>query len=121
MVWFIWYQVHSKLASTASRRVLYETELLEQFDHTEAASEFFALLDHQLNKVNEFYRKKEKEFLDRGECLEKQLHILLELKSTLKDQHKNKANSSHHDSNDEVCVSGTISCGMKVKLRKLNK
>ncbi|KAI3719932.1 hypothetical protein L6452_20838 [Arctium lappa] len=102
--------VHSKLASTASKGVLYQTELLEQFDGTEAASEFFALLDLQLNKVNEFYRKKEKEFLDRGECLEKQLHILIELKTALKEQHKNKANSSHHDSKDEDFLSGTISC-----------
>lgn len=102
--------VHSKLASTASKGVLYQTELLEQFDGTEAASEFFALLDLQLNKVNEFYRKKEKEFLDRGECLEKQLHILIELETALKEQHKNKANSSHHDSKDEDFLSGTISC-----------
>ncbi|GJZ32310.1 phosphate transporter PHO1 homolog 1 [Tanacetum coccineum] len=102
--------VHSKLASTASRRVLYETELLEQFDHSEAAREFFALLDLQLNKVNEFYRKKEKEFLDRGECLEKQLHILLELKTALKKQNKNKASSSHHDSKDVDSISATISC-----------
>nr|XP_043624537.1 phosphate transporter PHO1 homolog 1 [Erigeron canadensis] len=101
--------VHSKLASTSSRALLYETEVLEQFDQTEAASKFFALLDHQLNKVNEFYRKKEKEFLDRGECLEKQLHILVDLKTALKYQHKNKANSSHHDSKD-VELSGTISC-----------
>ncbi|XP_076907979.1 phosphate transporter PHO1 homolog 1-like [Bidens hawaiensis] len=98
--------VHSKL-ETASKGVVYKTELLEQFDHTEAAaSAFFALLDLQLNKVNEFYRKKEKEFLDRGECLEKQLHILVELKTALKDQHKNKANSSK----DEDSISGTISC-----------
>ncbi|KVH97462.1 phosphate transporter PHO1 homolog 1 [Cynara cardunculus var. scolymus] len=102
--------VHSKLASTASKGVLYQTELLEQFDGTEAASEFFALLDLQLNKVNEFYRKKEKEFLDRGECLGKQLHILIELKTALKEQHKNKTNSSHHDSKDEDFLSGTISC-----------
>ncbi|KAJ9563651.1 hypothetical protein OSB04_008811 [Centaurea solstitialis] len=102
--------VHSKLASTASKGVLYQTELLEQFDGTEAASEFFALLDLQLNKVNEFYRKKEKEFLDRGECLEKQLHILIKLKTALKEQRKNKANSSHHDSKDEDFLSGTISC-----------
>ncbi|KAD4983003.1 hypothetical protein E3N88_19674 [Mikania micrantha] len=102
--------VHSKLGSTRSEGVLYETELLEQFDHTEAASAFFALLDLQLNKVNEFYRKKEKEFLDRGECLEKQLHILVELKTALKDQNKIIANSSHHDSKDEDSISGIISC-----------
>lgn len=111
------YQVHSKLASTASSRILYETELLEQFDHTEAASEFFTLLDHQLNKVNEFYRKKEKEFLDRGECLEKQLHILVELRTALKDQQKYKANSSHHDSKDEDSISASISCGTTVKFK----
>ncbi|KAL4586543.1 hypothetical protein LXL04_011179 [Taraxacum kok-saghyz] len=103
--------VHSKLQSTSSKRLLYQTELLEKFADTEAATDFFALLDLQLNKVNEFYRKKEKEFLDRGECLEKQLHILIELKNAIKDQQKNKANSSHRDSKDEDSISGSISCG----------
>lgn len=104
--------VHSKLQTTASRGILYQTELLEKFADSEAASKFFALLDLQLNKVNEFYRKKEKEFLDRGECLEKQLHILIELKTAIKDQHKNKANSSsRHHSKDEDSISGSISCG----------
>ncbi|KAJ0638669.1 putative SPX domain-containing protein [Helianthus annuus] len=102
--------VHSKLTSTTTRGVVYETELLDQLDHTKATSAFFALLDQQLNKVNEFYRKKEKEFLERGECLEKQLHILVELKTALKDQHKNKASSSYHDSKDEDSISGTVSC-----------
>ncbi|KAL7603128.1 phosphate transporter PHO1 homolog 1 [Lactuca sativa] len=102
--------VHSKLQSTNSKGVLYQTELLEKFADTEAASEFFALLDLQLNKVNEFYRRKEKEFLDRGECLEKQLNILIDLKNAIKDQHKNKATSSHHDSKDEDSISGSISC-----------
>lgn len=113
VVWLMWYQVHSKLASTASRRFLYETELLEQFDRSEAVREFFVLLDLQLNKVNEFYRKKEKEFLDRGECLEKQLDILVELKTALKKQHKNKASSSQHE--DVDFISATISCGTKLK------
>ncbi|KAM0047727.1 putative SPX domain-containing protein [Helianthus debilis subsp. tardiflorus] len=102
--------VHSKLTSTTTRGVVYETELLDQLDHTKATSAFFALLDQQLNKVNEFYRKKEKEFVERGECLEKQLHILVELKTALKDQHKNKASSSYHDSKDEDSISGTVSC-----------
>ncbi|KAI7726292.1 hypothetical protein M8C21_014348 [Ambrosia artemisiifolia] len=102
--------VHSKVEWTASKGVLYQTELLEQSDHTEAASAFFALLDLQLNKVNEFYIKKEKAFLERGECLEKQLHILVELKTALKDKQKSKANSSHRGSKDEVTISGTILC-----------
>lgn len=111
----MWYQVHSKLQSTNSKGVLYQTELLEKFADTEAASEFFALLDLQLNKVNEFYRRKEKEFLDRGECLEKQLNILIDLKNAIKDQHKNKATSSHHDSKDEDSISGSISCGKQLR------
>ncbi|KAJ0815219.1 putative SPX domain-containing protein [Helianthus annuus] len=102
--------VHSKVAWTSNKGVLYQTELLEQSDHNEAASAFFALLDLQLNKVNEFYLAKEKAFLDRGECLEKQLHILVELKTALKDKQKSKANSSHHGSKDEVTISGIISC-----------
>ncbi|GFZ16172.1 hypothetical protein Acr_25g0005810 [Actinidia rufa] len=43
--------VHKKLASLASTCYLYETELLEQFADTDAAHEFFACLDLQLNKM----------------------------------------------------------------------
>ncbi|KAI4379172.1 hypothetical protein MLD38_005502 [Melastoma candidum] len=74
--------VHKKLASSASSGDLYETELMEQLlADCEAAKEFFSCLDFQLNKVNQFYRTKEKEFLDRGETLKQQMDILLELKS----------------------------------------
>lgn len=96
-------QVHQKLASSD----LYETELLEQFADTDAAKEFFALLDLQLNKVNQFYKGKEAEFLERGDSLEKQMQILVELKTALKQQHPKGSSSKEDDS-----ISGTISCGI---------
>lgn len=44
---------------------------------------FFEILDDELKKVNEFYSEKESEFLERGELLNKQLEILLNLKRVL--------------------------------------
>ncbi|KAI3966937.1 hypothetical protein MKX01_017588 [Papaver californicum] len=79
-------QVHKRLASSASKGDLYETELLEQFADTDAAKEFFSRLDLQLNKVNQFYKAKEKEFMERGGSLEKQMEILVNLKQKLKQQ-----------------------------------
>jgi xenotropic and polytropic retrovirus receptor 1 len=75
-----------KLTGSASRgRDVYETELLDEQlaggDKTDAAAEFFARLDAQLNKVNQFYKCKEKEFLERGGSLRKQMDILAELKA----------------------------------------
>ncbi|KAJ8631116.1 hypothetical protein MRB53_024439 [Persea americana] len=100
-------QVHKKLASSASKGDMYETELLEQFADTEAAKEFFACLDHQLNKVNQFYKAKENEFLERGESLKKQMEILIELKATLKQQ---RAQSSSQELKEDVSISHTILC-----------
>ncbi|KAG2596184.1 hypothetical protein PVAP13_5KG145200 [Panicum virgatum] len=60
----------------------YETELLAAADADAAAArEFFARLDAQLNKVNRFYRGKEKEFLERGQSLRRQMDILAGLKA----------------------------------------
>ncbi|GFZ16179.1 EXS (ERD1/XPR1/SYG1) family protein [Actinidia rufa] len=98
-------QVHNKLASSASTGDLYETELLEQFADTDTAHEFFACLDLQLNKVNQFYRMKEKEFLERGDLLKEQMEILNELKTALKQQCSKGSSSQEDDS-----ISGTISC-----------
>lgn len=101
-------QVHRKLAGSASKGDMYETELLEQFADTDATKEFFACLDQQLNKVNKFYRAKEEEFMERGESLKKQMDILLELKSAL----KNKGGGSSLDSREEdQSISCTLSCG----------
>ncbi|XP_058195047.1 phosphate transporter PHO1 homolog 1-like [Rhododendron vialii] len=101
-------QVHRKLASSASKGDFYETELLEQFDDTDAANEFFSCLDLQLNKVNQFYRTKEKEFVERGDSLKKQMEILVELKTAMK-QHREKGSSSK-ETKDDDSFSGTISC-----------
>ncbi|XP_022777019.1 phosphate transporter PHO1 homolog 1 [Durio zibethinus] len=108
-------QVHKKLAASASKGDLYETELLEQFADTDAAKEFFACLDMQLNKVNQFYKTKEKEFLERGESLKKQMEILIELKTIL--QQKRKGASAQEDSKEDASISCTISCEESVKDR----
>ncbi|XP_047340906.1 phosphate transporter PHO1 homolog 1 [Impatiens glandulifera] len=97
-------QVHKKLASSASTGDMYQTELLEHFADTDADAEFFARLDLQLNKVNQFYRNKEKEFIERGDSLKRQMEILVELKEVLKQQQRDKC------SKEEVSISGLISC-----------
>ncbi|KAH6762982.1 EXS family protein [Perilla frutescens var. hirtella] len=101
-------QVHRKLAASASKTDMYETEMLEHFADTDAAVEFFACLDLQLNKVNQFYRTKEKEFLERGDSLLKQMEILIELKTALKQKQTKEPSSP--DSKEEASISGTISC-----------
>lgn len=103
------FQVHRKLAASDSKGDMYETELLEQSGDTDAAAEFFACLDHQLNKVNQFFRTKEKEFLDRGDSLRNQMEILIELKTML-EQKRGKGPLSQESKEDDS-VSGTISCG----------
>ncbi|KAG6468902.1 hypothetical protein ZIOFF_073597 [Zingiber officinale] len=101
-------QVHKKLTISESRGVMYETELLEEFADTDAAKDFFARLDLQLNKVNKFYSAKEKEFLERGESLKKQMEILLELQAALKNQRGRI--SSTNDAKDDSSISCSISC-----------
>ncbi|KAA8529230.1 hypothetical protein F0562_033971 [Nyssa sinensis] len=96
------------LASTASKGDVYETKLLEQFADTDAATEFFACLDLQLNKVNQFYRTKEGEFLERGDSLKKQMEILIQLKTAIKQQHGKDA--SFQDSKEDDSIPGSISC-----------
>lgn len=108
------FQVHRKLASSSFNGDMYETELLEQFSDTDATKEFFACLDQQLNKVNMFYRTKEKEFMDRGDSLKKQMEILLVLKSTFKEQ-QSKAGSSHGSKEDQS-ISSTFSNGTQLTL-----
>lgn len=97
-----------------SKGDLYETELLEHFADTEAAAEFFALLDLQLNKVNQFFRTKEKEFVERGESLKKQMEILIELKAALIKQQRDKGTSSGQNTKEDESISGTISCGNRI-------
>ncbi|XP_054776070.1 phosphate transporter PHO1 homolog 1 [Prosopis cineraria] len=96
--------VHRKLAGSACKGDMYETELLEQFADTDATKEFFACLDQQLNKVNKFYRTKEEDFIGRGESLKKQMDLLLELKSEF-----NKKACSSQDSKEDQSISCTFS------------
>lgn len=117
MVLMLFEQVHKKLASSGSNNDVYETELLEKIaDDTDAAKEFFVCLDMQLNKVNQFYKTKEKEFLERGECLKKQMEILIELKDAFKQKQAN--GESTQESKEDDSISCTISCGNKIILLK---
>lgn len=111
-------QVHKKLASSASKNDTYETELLDQFADTDATKEFFACLDLQLNKVNQFYRSKEKEFLERGESLKKQIGILIELKTALQQQ-RERTHFSKDPKDDDSSISISISCGTKYELSEM--
>lgn len=104
------FQVHRKLASSVSKGDpdLYETELLEQFADVESAAEFFTCLDHQLNKVNQFYRSKEKEFVEKGNSAKQQLDFLVQAKNKL----KWKKEASSQDSYDDPSISSQLSSGM---------
>lgn len=62
---------------------------------------FFLKLDEELNKVNQFYIKQESEFLERGETLNKQLQILLDLKKIINDQRR-KSYSTTKTNNAET-------------------
>ncbi|KAK2635908.1 hypothetical protein Ddye_030700 [Dipteronia dyeriana] len=103
-------QVHRKLASSVSKGDMYETELLEQFADTDATKEFFACLDMQLNKVNQFYKAKEREFMDRGDSLKKQMEILIELNTAIRQHRGSKGASFEQDTKEDASISGTISC-----------
>ncbi|KAF2607761.1 hypothetical protein F2Q68_00045803 [Brassica cretica] len=101
-------KVHRKLASSVSNSDVYETELLETIaDDTDAAKEFLMCLDTQLNKVNQFYKTKEKEFLEIRECLKKQMEILIEVKDAFNQKQAN--GESTQESKEDDSLSCTIS------------
>lgn len=56
--------------------------------------DFFERLDEELNKVNQFYKTKEGEFVERGEILNKQLQILLDLKQILSERRRKTSPTS---------------------------
>jgi hypothetical protein len=64
--------------------LVYETELFGQIAQSDSDRRFFASLDSQLNKVNEFYRNKEEEFVQYEMLLEKQIFALTGVKKLLK-------------------------------------
>ena len=67
---------------------VYETELAQLFSEEDEVRVFFARLDEELNKVNQFYKLQEREFIERGEMLNRQLQILLQLKQILSDRRR---------------------------------
>ncbi|XP_010681381.2 phosphate transporter PHO1 homolog 1 isoform X2 [Beta vulgaris subsp. vulgaris] len=103
-------QVHRKLASSISKGDMYETELLEQFVDVEGAGEFFSCLDTQLNKVNQFYRSKEKDFVEKGNSAKKQLDFLIEAKNNL----KRKKDASSQDFSDDPSISSQLSSELEL-------
>lgn len=72
---------------------IYQTELVQLFPEEDEVKAFFQRLDEELNKVNLFYRTKESEFIERGEVLNKQLQILLDLKKVLLDRRRKNLSS----------------------------
>lgn len=70
-----------------------ENELVQLFSEEDEVKLFFEIVDGELNKVNQFYRIKEGEFLERGELLNKQLQILLDLKQILTDRRRKNFSS----------------------------
>ncbi|KAL5781664.1 hypothetical protein ACOSP7_006693 [Xanthoceras sorbifolium] len=83
--------IKSKVMEEGDEEV-YETELAQLFSEEDEIKVFFERLDEELNKVNQFYKTKESEFLERGEILNKQLEILVDLKQILSDRRR-KPNS----------------------------
>ncbi|KDP40362.1 hypothetical protein JCGZ_02360 [Jatropha curcas] len=63
--------------------IIYKTELVQLFSEEDEVRIFFEKLDEELNKVNQFYKAKESELLERGDLLYKQLDVLLNLKQML--------------------------------------
>ncbi|XP_028769610.1 phosphate transporter PHO1-like [Neltuma alba] len=82
-------QVRRKIMDGTDDEVYYETELAQLFSEEDEVRLFFERLDEELNKVNQFYKRQEKEFLERGEMLHRQLQILVDLKHLLSpDRHR---------------------------------
>lgn len=94
-------QLRKKMMEESEEEV-YETELAQLFSEEDEVHVFFARLDEELNKVNQFYRKQECEFLERGEMLTKQLQILLDLKQLLNRRHRKHNVPPPRSSNSEI-------------------
>lgn len=63
---------------------------------------FFVRLDEELNKVNQFYMRQESEFLERGDTLNKQLQLLLDLKQIISDRRRKSSPPSKANNNTGV-------------------
>ncbi|KAF8014362.1 hypothetical protein BT93_H0256 [Corymbia citriodora subsp. variegata] len=74
-------------------REVYENELVQLFSEEDEVNVFFEKLNEELDKVNRFYTSREDEFLERGDALNKQLQILLDLKQILADRRRKNSSS----------------------------
>ncbi|GMH08631.1 hypothetical protein Nepgr_010471 [Nepenthes gracilis] len=88
----------------------YETELLQLFSEEDEVKYFFERLDEELEKVSQFYKAKEAEFLERADVLNKQFQILLDLKRML--NNRRGKNSSNATSLSSFNSSSTRSSGL---------
>lgn len=71
-----------------------ETELVDHlYSEEDEVKLFFEKLDDELDKVNQFYKNKETEFLERGEMLNKQLQILLDLQQIVDCRRRSRCSS----------------------------
>ncbi|MCO5547340.1 hypothetical protein L7F22_000789 [Adiantum nelumboides] len=88
---------------------LYETELLVD-NHCEIDNEkiFFARLDGQLNKVNQFFRKKEQEFYEKAEEIKVQLEKLIAARNSLKEQQDLSVSDSSHEKGSDHSKSDMV-------------
>ncbi|RAL38358.1 hypothetical protein DM860_002336 [Cuscuta australis] len=87
-------------------------------NRTSEVSVFFEKLDEELKKVNEFYKNKESEFVERGDNLKKQLHILLDLKRLVNDRRRktlprsmSASSGSNSDHRFDFSDNGSEYCG----------
>ena len=90
----------------------YETELLIPFGDIEGDRIFFARLDGQLNKVNRFYKEKEKEYLDKGAKVLDQLARLEEVRKAL--DRKQEALNADREDGDSTSYNMTGWCNIYV-------
>ncbi|KAF5736732.1 putative xenotropic and polytropic murine leukemia virus receptor pho1 [Tripterygium wilfordii] len=81
-------QVNTKSMDSDEEEQVYQTDLLHLFSEEDEVKAFFERLNDELNKVNQFYKTKEGEFVEKGEILRKQLQILVDLKQILKERRR---------------------------------
>lgn len=72
---------------------VHDTELSQLFSEEDEVKKFFERLDEELEKVNHFYTAREMELIEKGEALNTQLQILLDLKEVLHQRRRKKFRS----------------------------
>ncbi|KAF6169777.1 hypothetical protein GIB67_034169 [Kingdonia uniflora] len=85
----------------------YEAESVQIFSEEDELKEFFERLDEELNKVNTFYKTKEKELVERGDLLKQQLDSLHSLKQIVHDRRKKNLQSRVNIQSDPPSLRGS--------------